>query len=97
MAKRHYSHENHSSMTYESAPMHLPRYEEQERVRQDSRGMIHEDWSKPALLPQGCMNKDWPRVDYGVQDSPPMLFSGVNMQMKNESSAVRRERSKRKF
>jgi hypothetical protein len=109
-AKRHhhkmmaYSKEDHSAMRYERKPMHkaeyshgLSRYDGAESMRHMDRGMIHADWSQPALVPQGTMNKDWPRVDYGIQDAPPMLFSGVNRQMSNESSTARRERSRRKF
>ena len=95
--KRHYSMEDHSSMSYEEKPMHIPRYDGASKMRHAERGMISEDWNEPALLPQGVMNKDWPRVDYGIQDAPPMLFSGVNRQMNNESSSARRERSKRKY
>jgi len=96
--KRHYSHEDHSAMRYEEKPMHIPeRYAGAQKMKHAERGMIHEDWHAPALVPRGFMEKDWPRVDYGVQDAPPMLFSGVNRQMNEESSAVRRERSSRKF
>lgn len=99
-----YSDEDHSAMRYEEKPIHKPeyshhlsRYNGAESMRYADRGMISEDWSEPALLPQGSMNKDWPRVDYGIQDAPPMLFSGVNRQMNEESSAARRERSRRKY
>lgn len=113
MAKRHhsshkknhmYSKEDHSSMGYEHKPMHeaeysheLKRYQGATSMRHAERAMISEDWSQPALLPQHCMNKDWPRVDYGIQDAPPMLFSGVNRQMNADSSSARRERSRRKY
>ncbi len=75
----------------------LKRYHDAEMMRKKDRGMIHEDWSAQALVPSGSMRKDWPTVDFGLQDAPPMLFSGVNSQMSKDSSVVRKERSKRKF
>ena len=107
-AKRHAKHNEHmqgsprngyqgSGVTYEGDSMPSRNYREAEMMYKDG-AMIREDWSKPALLPQGTMNKDWPRCDYGLKDiRVPDLFDQVNHQMDRESEKMREERSHRKY
>lgn len=59
-------------------------------MNEDSR-MIGDDWSAPALLPRMVMDKDWPQahnyMNYGEAD----LFMGVQKQLKEDGSDMKRE------
>ena len=53
-------------------------------------GMIKEDRSQPALLPDRVIDKDWPQVPRGMGERYVDLYSGVNRSMKKDAASIQR-------
>lgn len=65
-------------------------------MKQDG-GMIHDDWSAPALLPRQVIDKEWPaRHQYsgGYVDD---LFMGVSKQLSEDASDLKRIMKPKKY
>lgn len=59
--------------------------------------MIADDWNAPALLPQNVISRDWPRAasyNLGTMDD---LFSGVQKQMSEDFSDLRKAEKPGKY
>jgi len=49
-------------------------------------GMIHEDHSAIANMPQGVMIKDWPKGNYGMREGLNDTITGIDRQMGEDDS-----------
>lgn len=72
--------------------------EQSKKIMARDGGMINADMSAPALLPQGVIDKYWPRVnDYSLGYVPQDLFQGVQKQRNDDNSDLRRVSSPKKY
>ncbi len=58
--------------------------------------MISEDYSKTSNLPTEVVMKDYPRVDYVMQNVSDTMY-GMDMQVDNAIKATRRGLAKKKY
>ena len=99
MAKRYHGNGERSVQTkksYGKAQAADMKYKSQSVMNQDA-GMIQDDWSAPALLPRMVIDKDWPHgwnyMNYGEAD----LFTGVQKQIKEDHSDMKKAFGPRKY
>lgn len=69
---------------------------ERKMERKDS-SIISEDKSKWANLPQDVIHKDWPKAPYGADYELDDTISGVNSQISDDVSQMRKQKSKSKY
>ncbi len=73
---------------------HLEQYagpEESKRMMSRDSSMIKEAWANPCLLPEGVIDRDWPRAKSYVNYQVPDLFSGVQAQLHEDERDFREE------
>ena len=72
--------------------------EQSKKIMARDGSMISADMSAPALLPQGVIDKMWPRInDYSLGYVPQDLFQGVQKQRSEDNSDLRRSSSPKKY
>lgn len=67
-----------------------------ETMNRDS-GMIREDWGEPCLLPRTVIDRDWPRSNNYMKYGEADLFMGVQKQLDEDASDMRRENKPKKY
>lgn len=67
------------------------------KLMQRDRAMIHEDRRAPSLLPQQVIERYWPTGGYHVGGVPNDLFNGVQIQLDEDGTDMRRELGPRKY
>lgn len=60
-------------------------------------GMIHEDKSAVANMPQGVMYKSWPKSNVGLDSRLDDTISGIDRQMNMDDSAAKRHNVPKKW
>lgn len=68
------------------------KYYSNERI-EDS-GMIREDRSAVANLPQNVMMKEWPKVDYTGFEGLDDTIRGVDQQMRDDARGGKKKRGR---
>lgn len=72
--------------------------EQSKRMMARDGAMISADMSAPALLPQGVIDKYWPRInDYSLGYVPNDLFQGVQRQRSEDNSDLRKAAKPNKY
>lgn len=71
--------------------------ESQQMMEKRDAGMIHEDHSACANLPQQVIQKEWPRTTYFNHSELNDTISGIDRQMDTDTNGASRHRSKSKY
>lgn len=97
MAKRY--HQTRKDRKHESEGMkgHYEGHAGRRRQEMADAGMIHEDHSAIANLPQGVMIKDWPSGGSYTPENINDTISGVNRQMNEDGSKRARHERPHKY
>lgn len=92
MAKRHHGHSKHGMSEGDYSNEYARRTQEM----QDA-GMIHEDLSAIANLPQGVMIKPYPRTGPSMPENLDDTIKGIDGQMDRDDSKRRQHNMPWKF
>lgn len=84
MAKRH--HESHAHRKHSSMGHHTAGMEPNRRHAMEDMGMIHEDHSQVANLPQNVMMKSYPQVGPYEKEFMDDTIRGVDRQIDKDDS-----------
>lgn len=71
--------------------------ESQQMMEKRDAGMIHEDRSSCANMPQQVIQKEWPRTSYYNHSELNDKVSGIDSQMNADVAGANRHRSKSKY
>jgi hypothetical protein len=83
MAKRHHDKMHHSKHKMHG---HYEGHEGRRHQEMKDAGMIHEDHSAIANMPQGVIMRDWPKGGHGMREGLNDTISGIDRQMDEDDS-----------